>query len=147
VANPDADGDGIPDAIDNCPADVNPDQQDLDGDGLGDACDPDIDGDGMPDSWEIAHGLDPFDPSDASQDPDRDALTNLDEFRAGTDPGNPDTDSDGWLDGEDADPLDPTIGGRPNLEPQPIPVLGVAGTLLVAAGLAIFGLLGVRRRR
>ncbi|MEO6028779.1 MAG: hypothetical protein ABIR79_18090 [Candidatus Binatia bacterium] len=35
----DADGDGECDDVDNCPAVVNPDQRDLDGDGLGDACD------------------------------------------------------------------------------------------------------------
>jgi hypothetical protein len=35
----DSDSDGIPDALDNCPAVSNPDQKDLDGDGLGDACD------------------------------------------------------------------------------------------------------------
>lgn len=37
----DGDGDGVCDAIDNCPGDFNPDQADLDGDLLGDACDPD----------------------------------------------------------------------------------------------------------
>jgi|GEM_PF-6945479 len=35
----DSDGDGIPDAIDNCPGAYNPDQQDSDDDGYGDACD------------------------------------------------------------------------------------------------------------
>lgn len=35
---PDADGDGVPDATDNCPADANADQADADGDGTGDAC-------------------------------------------------------------------------------------------------------------
>lgn len=32
-------GDGVEDGVDNCPADVNPDQADVDSDGLGDACD------------------------------------------------------------------------------------------------------------
>lgn len=36
----DADGDGVPDASDNCPAVANPDQADGDFDGTGDACDP-----------------------------------------------------------------------------------------------------------
>jgi PKD domain/Thrombospondin type 3 repeat len=35
----DADGDGVPDASDNCPAHANADQADADGDGVGDACD------------------------------------------------------------------------------------------------------------
>ena len=38
--DPDADGDGVPDASDNCPSAANPDQADSDGDGLGNACDP-----------------------------------------------------------------------------------------------------------
>jgi hypothetical protein len=45
----DADRDGIPDVSDNCPLKPNHDQADLDGDGIGDACDEDADGDGMPD--------------------------------------------------------------------------------------------------
>ena len=35
----DADGDGIPDALDNCPFASNQDQADADGDGVGNACD------------------------------------------------------------------------------------------------------------
>lgn len=38
---PDTDGDGIPDAEDNCPMQGNTDQADTDRDGVGDACDPD----------------------------------------------------------------------------------------------------------
>ncbi len=47
----DADGDGIADGIDNCPANHNPDQVDADHDGTGDVCDActDTDGDGFGD--------------------------------------------------------------------------------------------------
>ncbi|MBI3879312.1 MAG: hypothetical protein HY301_04520 [Verrucomicrobia bacterium] len=72
----------------------------------------DKDHDGIPDAWEVAHGLNPFDASDAKADPDGDGLTNLEEYLAGTDPHNPDTDGDGLPDGWEVkhglNPLDPT---------------------------------------
>jgi hypothetical protein len=49
----------------------------------------DSDGDGMPDVWEVAHGFNPHDPSDAAQDADGDGLTNLQEYLIGTDPHDP----------------------------------------------------------
>jgi hypothetical protein len=50
----DGDKDGVPDFADNCPAVSNPSQSDLDGDKLGDACDPDQDGDGVPNEHDPA---------------------------------------------------------------------------------------------
>jgi uncharacterized protein (TIGR03790 family) len=43
----DRDGDGVPDASDNCLLLPNPDQRDSDGDGFGNLCDADLDGDGL----------------------------------------------------------------------------------------------------
>lgn len=43
----DADGDGVEDHSDNCTGAANPDQSDLDRDGIGDPCDGDVDGDGL----------------------------------------------------------------------------------------------------
>ncbi len=46
----------------------------------------DTDGDGMPDGWEVEEGLDPLNAADGAQDPDRDRVTNRQEFAAGTRP-------------------------------------------------------------
>jgi hypothetical protein len=88
----DTDRDGILDASDNCPIRPNPDQANLDGDALGDVCDPDLDGDG------VANAQDAF-PRDPSEwlDPDRDGVGN----NADTD-----DDNDGYPDPIDPYPLD-----------------------------------------
>lgn len=55
---------------------------------VGDPLAQDTDADGMPDVWENAHGFNPNDPADATQDADNDGQTNLAEYLAGTDPRN-----------------------------------------------------------
>ncbi|MBU1317849.1 MAG: M28 family peptidase [candidate division Zixibacteria bacterium] len=57
---PDADGDGIADLVDNCPTTYNPDQNDADEDGSGDVCDDctDTDGDGYGDPGYPANTCD-----------------------------------------------------------------------------------------
>ena len=91
----DSDGDGIIDSQDNCKYVQNPNQADLDGDGLGDACDPDVDGDG------IANSLDncprKFNPRQL--DNDNDGIGDVCD---------PDDDNDGYPDSKDYFPLDPT---------------------------------------
>lgn len=94
---PDADGDGVPDGVDNCPGVPNgpllldPDdagisQRNTDGDSEGDACDADDDNDLLPDVAEAS---------------------------AGTDRLNPDSDGDGVIDGQDQYPLDISRAGIP----------------------------------
>jgi hypothetical protein len=62
----DSDGDGIADDEDNCPLVANPDQADFDGDGAGDACDPDDDNDGVPDEADACPATPPGTPVNAS---------------------------------------------------------------------------------
>lgn len=66
----DVDGDGYCRVEDNCPSVPNPDQADLDGDGIGDACDPDDDGDGVPDAEDNC----PLVPNPSQLDTDGDGI-------------------------------------------------------------------------
>lgn len=61
----------------------------------------DQDDDDLPDDWEIRYGLDPTNPRrdhGPHGDPDRDGLTNMEEYLLGTNPNNRDTDGDGISD-------------------------------------------------
>ena len=130
ITPPDQDGDGIPDALDNCPETYDTGNGDNDGDAVpgtqpppgatwgGDVCDADDDNDTVLDGDDAAP-LDPYvcqdldadtcddcsvlgvaDPSDDGTDTDVDGLC---------DAGDPDDDNDTVLDGDDAAPLNPYV--------------------------------------
>ena len=60
----DLDGDGLHHYFDNCPEIFNPNQEDLDLDGIGDFCDQDIDGDGVTNQQEEIDQTDPYENCD-----------------------------------------------------------------------------------
>ncbi|SVE51865.1 uncharacterized protein METZ01_LOCUS504719, partial [marine metagenome] len=78
---------------------------DTDGDGIGNNEDPDDDGDGYADTFEDENGYDRLDGCDPNNnsvtcDQDYDGLTNGEEDDLGTNVTNPDTDGDGFCDGD-----------------------------------------------
>jgi len=76
----------------------------------------DTDGDGLPDIYENQHSCLSASVADSYNDPDKDNLTSLEEWRLGTDPGDPDSDHDGIGDGDEA-----KLGGDPlNDKKQPV---------------------------
>jgi len=101
---PDADSDSVADIHELFPADP-AEWFDADSDGIGNNADSDDDNDTIPDEWERNNGLDVFEAADAGNDDDSDGSTSLQEFQAGTDPRNPDTDGDAVPDGIDNFPL------------------------------------------
>jgi len=115
----DTDGDGVADAVDNCPQISNPGQADLDDDGEGDACDNDIDGDGLDNATELSLETDPANP-----DSDGDGLTDGEELNTfGTDPNDSDSDSDGISDGDEVitHGTDPNVSNIGDVGPRGSP--------------------------
>jgi hypothetical protein len=106
----DADDDGVPNGVDNCPEEPNPGQTDVDEDGPGDACDncpyesnadqSDADGDGLGDACDICPtGSDP-----GQEDRDEDGIGDAcDNCPDSPDPDQTDADGDGLGDVCDAD--------------------------------------------
>ncbi|MHB8634186.1 MAG: thrombospondin type 3 repeat-containing protein [Thermoplasmatota archaeon] len=137
VRAPDRDGDGVPDAQDNCPSLYNPDQADLDHDGIGDACDVDMDGDGIND--KVAPGEDA-------------AKAILDNCPSVPNPDQRDSLGDGVGDacrGAQTAVTAKAAGvavSQPHPTAQTVPILVVAGSAVASLGMAGAVMLVVRRR-
>lgn len=131
----DADGDGVPDALEAALG-TDPNNPDSNGNGVLDGQE-DHDRDGLRTAWELVHGLDPRAADsdgngvpDANEDPDGDGVTNRIENNRNLNGLSPDTDGDGWDDnGEIADGTDPgSSGSRPaiHVKSEVVSVLNAA---------------------
>ncbi len=107
----DDDVDGLCNPRDNCPEASNPDQEDFDGDGTGDACDDDDDNDGEPDASDNC----PLAINPEQVDLDMDGVGDIcDNCPATVNPGQDDSDNEGVGDLCDCAPLDATAGSLPD---------------------------------
>ncbi len=142
----DSDNDLVVDSRDRCPN--TPSGESVDSDGCSSAQKlMDSDGDGMPDSWEIKHGLDPDDPSEANLDKDEEGLANLNEYSYGTYPDSEDSDDDMYSDKEEidkgTDPMDPN--SYPSTSFLSILLL-VFGILILLGGAGFFAYTQIMKR-
>lgn len=89
---PDADGDGVPDTLDLCIEEADPDQQDADGDDFGNACDADFNQDGFVGGPDFAVLLHCFNSTTGSQGPADDPACEESDMNADGFVGGPDFD-------------------------------------------------------
>ena len=134
----DEDGDGVIDEIDEC-LETPPEEKDqVDEKGCSPSqkfsCD-----DAINDAWRIKYFNDVLCTGDGAPDadPDGDGLSNLDEFKQGTDPKKKDTDGDGWDDGIEI------LKGTDPKDPESHPTSALGKILIWLLVLILIGALGV----
>lgn len=145
TVGPDADGDGVTDAVDNCPNVANLSQEDTDGDGRGDACD------GCPaDPLKTAAGFCGCGVVEADNDADgvADCLDNCPSI---SNAGQDDDDGDGLGNSCDDGPssiVPGPAGNPPGGDPAALSTSGCCapGTPSVVGTFGPLGLLGLRAR-
>jgi hypothetical protein len=76
LGNLDSDADGIPDTLDNCSAEANPDQLDTNGDGYGNVCDGDLNQDNFVNSLDLGLFKERFFTADPDADLNGDGFVN-----------------------------------------------------------------------
>ncbi len=77
ITEADADGDSVPDSVDNCTLAENPGQEDTDFDGYGNACDPDLNDDGTVNFLDLSLFANVFLSNDENADFNSDGVVNF----------------------------------------------------------------------